>query len=296
MISIVFWLIHVLWSWTRRVLRKEQAGTCVVLLYHSVISSQQARFEKQMKSLTRLAKPISPDFRDTLENNIHHVIVTFDDGYANVVENALPILAKYKIPCVLFVTGNSFSSYPIWIEDCISYSFERIMTVDQLRSLNHNLVTVGSHTLTHPSLPEIPKDMARKEITESKKKLEKITGREIKLFSFPYGNYTSGLVQMAKEAGYERIFTVEPVLALRDPDGFIIGRCDVSPTDWFLEFRMKMMGAYRWLSYAIRLKRNLLYLLKGKHLSPNRRYKIVTKRHSKSVTERRLKRRLKLKY
>lgn len=77
------------------------------------------------------------------------------------------------------------------------------------------------------------------------------------MFSFPYGSFNEALVNCAMEAGYERVFTVLPDLAFSDPAEFVTPRVRVDPTDWDLEFRLKVLGAYRWLPIAFAIKRSL---------------------------------------
>jgi glycosyltransferase involved in cell wall biosynthesis len=56
------------------------------------------------------------------------------------------------------------------------------------------------------------------------------------------------VIRWSKEAGYQRVFTVEPVTAFSEPSEYVTGRVPVDPTDWPIEFRLKMLGAYRWLA------------------------------------------------
>src|SRR5207245_1160814 len=79
-----------------------------------------------------------------------------------------------------------------------------------------------------------------------------------KLFSFPHGSFNAKLVEWCREAGYERVFTILPTLAFSDPREFVTGRVSVEPTDWPLEFRLKLLGAYRWLPFGFGLKRKIL--------------------------------------
>jgi peptidoglycan/xylan/chitin deacetylase (PgdA/CDA1 family) len=120
--------------------------------------------------------------------------------------------------------------------------------------LPENLVTLGSHTLTHPFLPSIGDDEARREIAGSRTALEGILNRKIGLFSFPFGGFNQRSIELCREAGYDRVFTTLPNFALVQPNEFVVGRVRVDPTDSPLEFRLKLAGAYRWLPFAFRLK------------------------------------------
>lgn len=78
--------------------------------------------------------------------------------------------------------------------------------------------------------------------------LEEILGEPVRLFSFPHGKCNRDSIRLAKEAGYDRVFTIEPVFAFAEPQEFVTGRVSVSLDDWPWEFRLKVLGAYRWMA------------------------------------------------
>jgi peptidoglycan/xylan/chitin deacetylase (PgdA/CDA1 family) len=204
-------------------------------------------------------KPISAGTKDPLTKGIHHVAITFDDGFLSVIENAVPELFVRKIPSTLFIPTGYFSQYPNCIDD--EEGKDRV-TADQLGSLNKDLVTIGSHSVTHPDLLLLSEEDARRELCESKRELESILGQAISLFAFPHGAYNQALVELSRHVGYERVFTIMPNLAFSKADEYVTGRFDVSPTDWHLEFKLNLLGAYRWLPFAFLVKRKALQLLK----------------------------------
>jgi peptidoglycan/xylan/chitin deacetylase (PgdA/CDA1 family) len=255
--SVVCFVLSSLGVRVRRLARREIRGTCVVLYYHSIRSEHRLRFAKQMDALLRHAKPIRAD-GNILTPSVHHAVVTFDDGYQNVIDNALPELERRGIPFAFFVVTEALGKLPFWLtgsRDPDSYGL--VASEDQIRRLSPELVTVGSHTLTHPVLPALGKEDAMRELSESRVKLEKMLARKIGLFSFPFGAHNAKLIESCREAGYERVFTTLPTLAFADPAEFVTGRVTVEPTDWPLEFRLKLCGAYRWMSAALALKRKL---------------------------------------
>lgn len=262
LLSIAFWTAEWIWFWMRRILGKQISGTCVVLCYHGVTSEQRSRFVQQMDTLVRLAKPISAEFKEPLESGVHYVAITFDDGFASVITNALPELSRSKIPATIFIPTAYLGRYPGWInEDGDPNNLQVIMTADQLRPLNKELVSIGSHSMTHPNLLLINEEDVIKEICESKCELEKITDRDIKVFAFPHGAHNKFLVDLTKKVGYKRVFTILPKLTFLDAEEYLIGRVCVSPNDWFLEFKLKVLGSYRWLAAAFALKRCIRFLL-----------------------------------
>jgi len=249
----------------RQLLRIKARATCVVLYYHEVRSEDRSRFAHQMDLLKRCATPVPTDRTEPLIAGQHHVAVTFDDGFQSVIENALPELRMRQIPATLFIITNAVGKAPDWLTDRGSPAHDQpVMSETDLQNLPAGLISVGSHTLSHPRLPKLTKSEAQREIAESRTKLECILQREVRLFSFPYGAYNAETIALCRQAGYQRVFTSSPTWAFITPEEFITGRVPVEPGDWQLEFRMKLMGAYRWLPLAISLKRCIISLFKAR--------------------------------
>lgn len=221
--------------------------TPVVLAYHSVSKENRAAFARQMEKLSQYSK--SWDGSGAQPNGARRASVTFDDGFQNVVENAIPELTRRGLPATIFVVTGAMGTTPSWAD----YSGgsdpelnEPILTADQLRQLPSDLIQVGSHSLTHPMLPLLSEEQARTELAGSRKTLEAITGREVKLFSFPYGSASAELVRLCREEGYEQVFITYPRAVFSDFNGTVVARVKVDPDDWPLEFHLKLHGAYRW--------------------------------------------------
>jgi len=235
-----------------RLAGKFPEALCVVLYYHSVPQKSRERFARQMEVLLRWTKPISADSRIALSPGTLYSAITFDDGFQSYLETALPELEKRKIPSTVFIVTGGLGQLTDW-----EGYHEKIMSLDQLLSLPSPLVTIGSHTVTHPFLSGVPENAASRELAESRERLEEWLQRKINLFSFPYGDFNEELVGNCRAAGYERVFTTLPFPAFSDPDEFVTGRVCVEPSDWQIEFLLKIHGAYRWLPLAFSLKRKL---------------------------------------
>lgn len=84
----------------------------------------------------------------------------------------------------------------------------RAMTVDELRLLaKSRWVTIGAHTVTHTRLSSLTPDKQLEEVTASKSQLETWLGREITVFSYPFGrrcDYTKGTVGLCREIGFAK--------------------------------------------------------------------------------------------
>ena len=257
-ISMFFFIFNRIISDLSFVITKKQLPTFVVLTYHSVTAQQTKMFADQMKILLKIGKPISlgkplPDY-----NKTNYLAVTFDDGYQSVIQNALPVLKEKQIPATIFIPTVAFGKRPPWIKD-INHPFfnEIILTKEQLKAFPDDLITIGSHTDSHCRLSNIDAGTFKREIVDSKKKLEFVSGRNISLISVPYGQFDKNYTKLFKEAGYQKVFLNIPTFPATNNDLFIMGRISVEPDDWALEFLLKLHGAYQWLPFAIGIKKVL---------------------------------------
>jgi len=238
----------------QKIIGAQERARCVVLYYHVVTKEQREMFARQMDDIIRWAKPISIDNIGILPNTGYHVVVTFDDGFQSIIENALPDLEKRRIPTAIYVPTGYLGQRPGWLNDDDEDYQEVVMTADQLCELNSNLVSLGSHCVTHTNLLSLDQDEAEKEIFQSKDFLENLLKKKIYTLSFPHGAYNQAHVQLARLAGYKRVFSISPTMAINED---VVGRVRVDPTDWRIEFILKLFGAYRWLPFAINFKSSM---------------------------------------
>jgi peptidoglycan/xylan/chitin deacetylase (PgdA/CDA1 family) len=265
-------------SWLRslivRLTGRELPGSCVVLYYHAVPVRHKLRFDRQMDELMRIAEPIAASRRSPLEPGKRYVVVTFDDAYRSILTNALPNMEAKRIPAAVFVVPGMLGRTPHLADSSTDSPDERkVMSLEDLQSLPSESVTIGSHSLTHPDLTTLSPKEALHELAESKRVLEEAVQRPVRLFCFPYGACSEELFRLCQEAGYERVFTTVPRIAFSNPGEFVTGRVRVDPTDWVLEFRLKVFGAYRWLPVAWAIKRRIfgrpVETLTPEHISPS---------------------------
>lgn len=222
-------------------------GPChtVVLCYHAVTAAQQRAFARQMEYVRRVTRPLAID---EIGDAGGGVAVTFDDGYVSVVANALPALRQQQIPCALFVPTGSWNSRPRWVASVSNALFkERVLSCDEIRQLSSEpLVTVGSHSVSHPDLRRLDDAVVDRELIESRRELEALTGRRVRSFSFPYGAYDERVVNRARSAGYEQLFISTPGWADVGRPAVAVSRTSAEPDDWAMEYWLKVAGAYRW--------------------------------------------------
>jgi peptidoglycan/xylan/chitin deacetylase (PgdA/CDA1 family) len=135
--------------------------------------------------------------------------ITFDDGYADNLRFALPLLARYEIPYTYFVatefieTGRPFPHDEAAGEPLIPNS------PGQLRRLAAAGAEIGAHTRNHVNLGDCHSpDELFDEIHGSKRELEQMIGRPVRYFAFPFGlreHLSKEAFQIAVEAGYDGV-------------------------------------------------------------------------------------------
>ena len=205
----------------RRVRRYEPHGGVRILCYHRVARARDelavspSAFRAQMETvLGSGAVPKTLDEAlDLLESGAagRYVCVTFDDGYHDNLENALPVLQELRIPATIFVvTGFADGTAPMYW-----YARPpRLLTWDELREIarREELITVGAHSLTHPALPKLPEGDAWREIAESKREIERQIERKTTSFAYPAGAYGDREIYLVREAGFRMGLTCDPGL------------------------------------------------------------------------------------
>lgn len=137
------------------------------------------------------------------------VSITFDDGYADNCQEAIPLLVRKRIPCTYFVTaGNVVSGDPFTHDLARGYRFPP-NNVEQLRAMAAAGIEIGVHGYSHADLGEIHEErQLHREVVTSGEQLQDLLGRPMRYFAFPYGQYANlhpRAFQLAHEAGYEGI-------------------------------------------------------------------------------------------
>jgi len=218
----------------------------VVLYYHAVPQTQRHHFGRQMERLRRWAQPWALEAPPPRAPR--WVGISFDDAYESVWENAVPELQRLGIPFTVFVPTGSLGQRPGWVHSR-RHPFwqERVMGPERIRELAAlPLVSLGSHTVSHPRLSQLSPADAARELKDSKHALEDLTGRPVELFSSPHGDWSPQLVGWALAAGNRRLFGIEPIQLEGDTLPPVVGRVAVEPEETILEFILKLKGCYRW--------------------------------------------------
>ncbi len=149
-------------------------------------------FEEQLKYITENGyEPIFVNEIGNIEEYTKPICLTIDDVFVYFYNNGFPLIKKYNVKVTL----------------CIIYEYingENYLTTEQIKEmLDSGLVSIESHTMSHIELTTLSEEERRRQIFESKKKLEEDFGIEVSTLCYPVGDYNSEVIELAKEAGYK---------------------------------------------------------------------------------------------
>ena len=221
-------------------------ASVVAFCYHNIEDGSKMKaltipveqFEQEMQAIKDAGFTVIP-MQDFLawrrgEKNIPHksCLITIDDGWVSGYNNAWPVLKKHGYPFTMFIYVNYVGSGG------------KSLSWAQLEEMRDAGVDIECHTWYHGNLKApgkgvdattaalIKKDIAalgvdgylRKEIVDSKKKLEQQLGIRVNVLAYPFGNWNAKARELVKEAGYEAAFTVYGQRLTRSSQYDLLGR------------------------------------------------------------------------
>ena len=213
----------------------DQTAQVIIFCYHRLVDKVRypgteitpAAFEAQMKELKDRGITVIP-MQDLLawkrgEKNIppRCAVVTFDDGWKSQYEVAWAIMKKFEYPFTMFIYTEGVRGGSLGGGEAITW--------EQLADMRDNGVDIEAHTATHQDLREGHTIMVanpggkrsrtkltgpqyeqwvRNEVVGCKELLEQRLGIKVNCFAVPFGNYNEHVKELARNAGYEAMFTV----------------------------------------------------------------------------------------
>lgn len=182
-----------------------------VLMYHSVGRPDRygnvspSRLRSDLEYLYRRYDVV--DLPELLEDSStgRRVAITFDDGWDDFYENAVPVLDEFDAPATVFAVSKYLGS-------------DVMMSHEQVRSLRneHDHITIGNHTKSHPHLSRIgDEDELRRQIEGAKRDLENEYGIEVERFAYPSGNYDERVLSIVEDTHEIAVATTPRVLDAR---------------------------------------------------------------------------------
>jgi peptidoglycan/xylan/chitin deacetylase (PgdA/CDA1 family) len=213
-----------------------------ILMYHrigtprrdSIVAGQYvtaALFEKQLRFLQRRGYAVVAldDFVRQLEKptpGAKPVAITFDDGYESFHAEALPVLERVKATATVFVVSGQIGKTNAW-DEAKGDVTERMMTAEQIVDAARRGMQIGSHTVSHPDLLTLDAEVAEREVRDSKKDLEAVTGNEVGWLSYPYGRETEAIRGLVRAAGYRGACGTSRALNTAQTDLYSLARINI---------------------------------------------------------------------
>jgi peptidoglycan/xylan/chitin deacetylase (PgdA/CDA1 family) len=137
------------------------------------------------------------------------LLLTFDDGYRQLLDVAVPALEKRGIPALVFIVSSFVGKENLWELGLPGRRFEHL-SWDEIADLAERGFSFGSHTCRHRDLTRIGPDEATAEVRRSKAEIEGMLGRTVRCLSYPFGRTNPAVERAAAAAGYRAAFTLNP--------------------------------------------------------------------------------------
>jgi peptidoglycan/xylan/chitin deacetylase (PgdA/CDA1 family) len=186
------------------------------------------------------------------------VALSFDDGYRDIAEHALPVLGRHGFRATVFVVIGALEG-----RTCFSWYDVQppvLQWADVVALDGDSAFAFEAHTLGHPNLRALSDDDARREIAGSKAALEERLRRPVTVFCYPAGVYGERERRMVAAAGFRAATSCEPGANMPATDPLALRRIQIDATDRLADFRAKLEGghdapsrlrlAYRRVRYA----------------------------------------------
>ncbi|MEO8133051.1 MAG: polysaccharide deacetylase family protein [Betaproteobacteria bacterium] len=229
----------------------------IILLYHRVNDDMRdsltvgiEQFDAHMEWLSRhhCLVSIADIVHGTAPRNTSRtaVAVTFDDGYLDNYEHAVPILLRHRIPAAFFV-----STGLIGRSEGFAHDLNRLgrplptMTWEQLKHMRDLGFTIGSHTVTHLDCGQATEDTVKLELIESRDILKQNLGLDEVIFAYPFGgrrNMTAPVLRMVRESGYAGCLSAYGGFIDDRIDPFNVEREGIDCNFSMLAFRARLEG------------------------------------------------------
>jgi peptidoglycan/xylan/chitin deacetylase (PgdA/CDA1 family) len=230
-----------------------------ILTYHQLVNTpprgtpyreiylSPADFARQMALLHKWGyrglsmTALQPYLRGELEGRV--VGVTFDDGYLNNFEHALPVLSQYNFSATCYIVSQLVGKTNAW-DQKIGLPPAPLMGVAELRqwlALGHD---IGAHTRNHVHLDRVDDACAYDEIVLAKYELESALHVPVHHFCYPYGAYRPHHVAMVHEAGYQSATTTRRGRCFSRKDMMALPRVAVPGASSNLAFYFKLVTAF----------------------------------------------------
>lgn len=170
------------------------------------------------------------------------VIITFDDGMQDAIDNAVPILKNSGFTAVFYIPTDYVGRKSSWMIPEVNVEFQ-VIDWATVKSLDNMGFEVGAHSMSHPHLDKVSLDDCYKELSESRQKLEEVLGHEVRHMAYPFGDYNERVITLVDECGYVTACTTEEGIASLNNDMLTYPRLNMGIDAELLNFLCKINSA-----------------------------------------------------
>lgn len=172
------------------------------------------------------------------------VLITFDDGYKDFMENALPVLNKYSASAVMFVHANRLSEP---LQNNIP-----LMSWEDIREAKARGIEIGDHSFSHPSLKTLNREELLQEIELAQRAFQEHLSFQPEAFAYPGGKFNQEVIDVLKEKNYTIAFSIDRGLIRTSDDMFRLKRFGLSRNTSWLEFKARLTPVSDWYEFLVK--------------------------------------------
>jgi len=221
-----------------------------ILMYHSIGSSNNLsvstnNFDKQMSFMKKNNyKTISFKDLNNLNKGFKYFIITFDDGYEDVHDNALPIMKKYGFHSICYFVTSLIGQYNVWDLDQKNFNKLKLMDVDKISSWLNNGMDIGAHSATHQNLTTLDSIKKKIEIENPKKYFNDTFSINVESFSYPFGRYDEESLDLVKNNYNNAVTTHRSRYKIDKFHKHILPRIPINKSTNIFKFYLKIKTPY----------------------------------------------------
>jgi peptidoglycan/xylan/chitin deacetylase (PgdA/CDA1 family) len=246
-----------------------------ILMYHSIsdnlfgkshpyyqINTSTEAFDRQMRWLRNQGyRTIDlcqlTDGLERREDLTKTVVLSFDDGYRDFIDGAMPVLRQCGFSATIFLATGRIQDTPVRLNGA------EYLTWQEVRELHAQGICFGSHTVTHPDMRSLGPEQIEYELGFSKEVIEQKLGVAVASFAYPFAfpeedrDFTRFLLDALENQGFQNGVTTVLGRASSKNSPYFLPRLPVNSWDDNAFLRAKLEGGYDWMHWPQRLKKTL---------------------------------------
>jgi peptidoglycan/xylan/chitin deacetylase (PgdA/CDA1 family) len=226
----------------------------LIVMYHGLGGPDGTTvdaFERQLTALTRRRQVVP--LIDAVKNlgrpeSDDVAAITFDDGYRDCAELAVPVLRAKRLQATLFVPAGWLGQRNVWDAN---RPLRDILAARELRELDPQTITVGAHGQTHRRLSQLSPTELRLETTVARRVLEDACGRLVTLYAYPFGqrdDFNAAAEAAVADAGFIAACSTIFGRGSSASERFRLRRIGIEPGDSLTVVEGKLDGAFDWIA------------------------------------------------